>query len=272
MSPSPDSAPVISVEDLHRTLQQAHLIGNLARRKFLEALLAMNRARLYLLLGFPSVTAYSEASFGLKRSQTYEFLRVAESLESLPCLDEAYQKGELSWSAVQDTSRVATPDTEGQWLAFKENHTLHELRAEVQDAIEKKRDRPREDRYGLPNITVDLRFKLRKEEHAVIEAAFSKLAAELGESLGHDEVDSKGVLLFLAERVLETDSPTDLGGRVEREDSPYTILYHLCPDCRSARVATADGLVEIPVEVVERVEGEAQRVEIRPEEELEAKT
>ncbi len=58
MSPSPDSPTVIiSVEDLHRTLQQAHLIGNLARRKFLEALLAMNRARLYLLLGFPSFRA-----------------------------------------------------------------------------------------------------------------------------------------------------------------------------------------------------------------------
>ena len=163
MSPSPDSPPVIiiTVEDLHRTLQQAHLIGNLARRKFLEALLAMNRSRLYLLLGFPSVTAYSEASFGLKRSQTYEFLRVGEALESLPRLDEAYQKGELSWSAVQDISRVATPDTEAQWLAFKESHTLHELRAEVQDAIDKKRDRPLQNRYGLPNITVELRFKLR---------------------------------------------------------------------------------------------------------------
>jgi len=112
----------------------------------------------------------------------------------------------------------------------------------------------------------------RKEEHALVEAAFGKLAAELGESLGHDEVDSKAVLLFLAERVLETDSPTDLGGRVEREDSPYTILYHLCPDCRSARVATADGLVEIPAEVVERVEAEAQRVEIDPEEELAGST
>ena len=272
MFPSPDSptvisAPVISADALHEMLLQSHVIGNQARRKFLEGLLAMQRSRLYLMLGFPSVVAYSEKSFGLPRSQSYEFLRVAEALESLPRLDEAFRKGELSWSALREISRVATAETEAEWLAFKEKHTFQELRAEVQDAIEKNRSRPRGDRYGLPNITVDLRFKLQKEEHVLVEAAFGKLAEELGGSLGDEKVDSKAVLLFLAERVLETDRPADLGGRIEREDSPYTVLYHVCPDCRSSRIATGEGLVEVAAEVVERVEGEAERVEIDPEEE-----
>ncbi len=99
MSPSPDSptvisAPVISADALHEMLLQAHVIGNQARRKFVEGLLAMQRSRLYLMLGFPSVAAYSEKSFGLPRSQSYEFLRVAEALESLPRLDEAFRSDE----------------------------------------------------------------------------------------------------------------------------------------------------------------------------------
>ncbi len=146
MSPSPDSPTVISAHDLHEMLLQAHVIGNQARRKFLEGLLAMQRSKLYLMLGFSSVVAYSEKSFGLPRSQAFEFLRVAEALESLPRLDEAFRKGDLSWSALRAISRVANSDTEAEWLAFKEKHTFHELRAEVQDAIEKNRSRPRGDR------------------------------------------------------------------------------------------------------------------------------
>ena len=46
------------------------------------------------------------------------------------------------------------------------------------------------------------------------------------------------------------------------------MLYHRCPDCRSAKLATAEGFAEVPGEVVDRVEGEAKRVEIPPEEEL----
>ena len=32
------------------------------------------------------------------------------------------------------------------------------------------------------------------------------------------------------------------------------MLYHRCPDCRSAKLATAEGFAEVPGEFVERVE------------------
>ncbi|MBI4582819.1 MAG: hypothetical protein HY717_02125 [Planctomycetes bacterium] len=55
---------------------------------------------------------------------------------------------------------------------------------------------------------------------------------------------------------------------MEREDSIFTILYTLCPDCRKARLPTAEGPIELPLEVVERVEPEANKVTITFEEEL----
>ncbi len=42
----------------------------------------------------------------------------------------------------------------------------------------------------------------------------------------------------------------------------------MCPQCRTARLPTADGPIELPPEVVERVEPEANKVTITPEEEL----
>src|SRR5262249_20435606 len=51
-------------------------------------------------------------------------------------------------------------------------------------------------------------------------------------------------------------------GRSEREESIYTILYHVCPTCRKSHVLGCDGPVEVPSEVVERVEGDARKVSI----------
>jgi HNH endonuclease len=68
-------------------------------------------------------------------------------------------------------------------------------------------------------------------------------------------------------RYLETEPVEAPAGRREGSEPPYTILYHQCPDCRRSHVATPDGLEEVEPEVVERVEGEAERVEINPAEE-----
>jgi len=82
-----------------------------------------------------------------------------------------------------------------------------------------------------------------------------------------------GSILYICQRILETDPMGTLQGliergRVEREGSIFTILYHHCPKCRASHVITKDGPVEVDAGVVERVEGEAERVEIKPEEEM----
>jgi hypothetical protein len=121
-------------------------------------------------------------------------------------------------------------------------------------------------------------FNLKPEEHAILEKALAKVSQEMGKSLGKERVKPHEALLFLAKRVLETDppeggpsetSPPGESGRAELKTSPFTIVYQVCPDCRTAHVSTRDGPVEIPVEVVERVEGEARKVTIPPEEEAE---
>jgi hypothetical protein len=266
---SPESSPFASAQELHEILVQAFRIENVTRRKFLRALAAMATSGLHFALGFPSIAGYAECHFRLSRPLTYEYVRVGGALKSLPALDRAFSEGRMAWSVVREVTRVATAETEEEWIRFAKEHTFAQLRAEVKDALKKNRTRPREGSYGLPNLTVAVRFELTPEEHELVSKAFGKLASELGAKLGEEgQVDRKAALLYLAERVLESDAPgEELGERVERKDSPYTILYHQCPDCRRSALSTEDGLVEVEAEVVERVAGEAETVVISPEEE-----
>ncbi|MBI4583703.1 MAG: hypothetical protein HY717_06745, partial [Planctomycetes bacterium] len=54
-TPPLDNPPAVTAEQLHIILLKAFKVGNLARRKFLQALLAMDSSRLYLQLGFSSI-------------------------------------------------------------------------------------------------------------------------------------------------------------------------------------------------------------------------
>ena len=159
-SPPARPIPVVSAEELHRTLLKAHALGNQSRRRFIDALRAMAEAKLYLTFGFSSIAGYSERFFSLSRSQTYELLRVGDVLSHLPLLDAAFGEGTLTWTLVREISRVATAETEEEWLKFHGKHTVAELHAEIRDAAQEKRRRPRHDSYGLPALTVDVSFVL----------------------------------------------------------------------------------------------------------------
>jgi hypothetical protein len=267
--PVPAGVPTISPEELHRYLLWAHRLENDIRYRFIEGLRAIEEGQLYLALGAPSTQAYAEEHFGWERSQVYDALRVARRLDDLPRTKEAFLRG-FPYSRVEEITRVASPETEGEWIAFAEKSTMKKLRLEVRSARENGRKRPRRGSYGLPGVKMKLPFALSPEEYALVEKALGKTAKELSARLPEpsDEIGPKEALLFIMKRVLETDPETALEGRVEREDSIYTILYHRCPDCHRSHLATEDGPVEVSTEAVDRVEGRAHKVEIQPEEEV----
>jgi len=52
----------------------------------------------------------------LRVVEAQERLRVAEALERLPRMKAALGAGELVWPALRELTRVATPESEAQWL------------------------------------------------------------------------------------------------------------------------------------------------------------
>jgi len=250
----PTNLPTIDAEDLHRAAVAAFRLGNRARLKHVRVLLALHVSQLYSKLGFSSICQYAAKVFNYEHTLTYECLRVARALEEFPKCVEAFREGKIRWSALVEITRVATPETEEAWLQFAQDHSFKRLKAEIKHPRETGANTLREKGAGLPALNTRLHFELTPVEHDVVSNAMKKAAAELSESLGGKTVDLKQVLVFWAKRQLVTHPDGTIEGRSEREDSMYNILYHLCPECRTASLPEPEGRVEIPQEVVERVD------------------
>src|SRR5690606_3353476 len=90
-------------------------------------LLRAQRAGCHLRLGFASLLEYADHLLGYAPHTTTERLRVASALEELPQTTQALRSGEVSFSAVRELTRVATPDTEAKWLAGARQRTVREV-------------------------------------------------------------------------------------------------------------------------------------------------
>jgi hypothetical protein len=64
---------------------------------------------------------------GLGLGPAREKVRVAHRLAELPLLDEAFRRGELSYSKLRAMTRVASPDNEAALLDLARNSTAAQL-------------------------------------------------------------------------------------------------------------------------------------------------
>jgi hypothetical protein len=144
-----------------RNWQQIHQeLARLARSKgALDAeeatwLAAAVRGSVHLRLGLGSMREYLERLFGYTPRVAKERLRVAESLQALPAMRQALARGELTWSAVRELSRIATAETEPAWIDKARDKTVREVEQMVAGRVrgDHPTDRPRpEARAHLEN-------------------------------------------------------------------------------------------------------------------------
>src|SRR5690606_14670918 len=108
-------------------------LRSIARRQagldaeLVAALREAERVRLWRHLGFASMLEYLEVVFGYSPRVAQERLRTARKLEQLPELARALADHELSFSAVRELSRIATPKTERAWRTAARGRTLREI-------------------------------------------------------------------------------------------------------------------------------------------------
>jgi len=234
----------ISAGDLHKTLLQTHAIGNVARRRFADALRALSEQQLYRKLGFSTIVSYAETCFGYGKSAIYELLRVSEKFTKLEKIAGAFEEGKLSWNLASKLTRVATPSTEETWIEFAETHKPAEVVAEVKEAIAKGRTEPRKNRRGLPGLTVRVMLEFSAEEHAVVERGFEKIVDEMSESLDGERPSPAQAILYLMDRVLKSGS-VDADRKASGKKS-YEVVFHKCTECDHESVETSTGRVELP--------------------------
>ena len=127
-------------QSLHQQLR-----GIAKRRAALDAeearcLREADALRLWRRLGYVHMAEYLERELGYGPQVGAERLRVARELGEVPQTEAGLADGTLSYSAVRELSRIATADTEDEWLTQARGKNLRQIEAMVSGR--KRGDRP----------------------------------------------------------------------------------------------------------------------------------
>ena len=240
-----------SVSDWRRVHERVVALGaeRAAREHELcRWLRAAERLGVHARMGFGSLGEYAERLLGLSRRGLEERLRVARALETLPELDRAFARGELSWSAVRESSRVATAETEGAWRRWAEGRRLREVEQTV--AARHPGQRP-EGRADPALVKHRLRYDVRAETMALFRDLEARVRADLGEA-SDAELDDDMVLNEIARRAL--------GGPSDEGRASYQVAVTRCPDCLRVSFEAGGHSHEVDAVVGDMVECDAQQL------------
>jgi hypothetical protein len=160
-----------------------------ARRSALDAeeaklLVVAHRMEIHRKLGYGSFDEYLERALGYAPTTGRDRLRVAEALEDLPAIRTELEHGAVSFSTVREITRVATRDTEEDWLVHVEGLTVREVEQAVRGR--KKGDSP----TSRPDPDVEPRV-LRIEVPPATYALYREARRHLEEQVGHAITDAQ---------------------------------------------------------------------------------
>jgi len=196
-------------------------------------------------MGFATFVEYAERVVGLRPRQTEERLRVAHALEKLPELSTALAEGRRHFSAVRELSRVASPETEHEWLDVTEGMAVGEIEKMV--AGRRPGDRP-DDPPSDEARRHTVILELPAETYALYREAQAKIRRDTDERLTEEE----GLLLM---------ARTVLGGPDDAGRSSYQVRVTQCESCGRATVEGRGQAVTVEPAIAELTACDAQRIE-----------
>ncbi|MBC8367351.1 hypothetical protein H8E52_08075, partial [bacterium] len=130
---------------VHERLLAALAAMRKAESQAVTLFAAVLKGKLYRELGYANIHLYAEDALGFSRSKTYEFIRLAEALDELPKLKDQIESGKLPWTKAREVVKVATPETEKEWLTLAENKS----RRDLEKGVVKSRTRREADRQNF---------------------------------------------------------------------------------------------------------------------------
>jgi hypothetical protein len=251
-------AEVTDWEEAHETLLQLSRDRNDLEGREGRALLRALRSGVHVHLGYGSFGEYVERLFGYRPRTTFDKLRTAEALDVLPELDQALTKGELTWSAVRELARVATAETEQDWLAASKGKTVRDIERLV--AGHERGDRP-DDAKKAHAVRHVLRFEVAAETLATFRHALQELRRQSGEHLDDDTA-----LLLIARHVLgstncgERQAVTNDCRDRDTGRASYQLALTVCERCQRGFQDASGERLEVDPAIIEMARCDAQRI------------
>jgi hypothetical protein len=238
-----------TLEKVAPTWEQVHAaIRSLAKRRAAfdaeeaQLLRDAEAVQIWRPLGMVSLIDYMEREMGYSPHAAEERLRVARALAVLPMIEEALGRGELSFSAVRELTRVATPETERDWASAASGKNLRQIEDLV--AGHRKGDRPSD--LGSPQVRPHVvRMELQPETFAGLRQARGLLADEVGRRLDDNEVMAALIFQLLAGK---------------RERAQHQLGVVVCERCKQGWQDGAGVRVPISAAAVALAECDAEHI------------
>ncbi len=238
---APDADP--TPESLHREFQAQASLANWNSWRLLVLIRRMDACSGHEHYGCSTLAQYLELVCGVTGTAARERIRVAFALEVLPAIEQAFARGEISYSKVRAVSRVATAETEAEWLAAARKRTAEEIEVMVARTTRGEPLRRRLLTRAMNAHTTRMVVDLPAEEMALVIRALDRVRREAGGKLTGSEA-----LVYLA-----ADS---LSGEVgeTRTAERYQVVVHVGED-GAAYVETDDAAGRAPLRpaVIERL-------------------
>jgi hypothetical protein len=223
-----------------------------ARRSALDAeearlLRAAKRAEIHKHLGLGTFDEYLERVLGYAPTTGRDKLRVAEALERLPAVERALRTGKLSYSAVREITRVATPDTEDEWVEYVDGMTVREIEQCVRcrEPGDGPNERPKPDIE--PRV---IRMELPTQTYALFLEARRHLEREHGRMMTDAEFVAEVCRAALAGGGASETRPTE-------NTPPHQIAITVCADCKRGWHDAPGTSVELAPAAIERARCDA---------------
>jgi hypothetical protein len=241
-------ATVEGWEPEHRAVHR-RLCEYAKHRSALDAAEALDLVRaeqfkLYALHACASHYEYMERILGYGPHAARERMRVARALVRLPETTAALARGELSYSAVRELTRVATDETEAAWLDRAKGLVVNQIERLV--ANHQVGDLP--DDPPSPDLKPRVvRLELPPDVYALWRQARMVVAEERGTEIGDADFVEAMCRAIIA-------PGTGASG------PPHQIAYQQCPDCRRATQNGAGRPIDVAPEVFERASCDARNL------------
>ena len=195
--------------------------------------------------GCVTLFEYLELVVGYGPRVARDRVRVALALQELPLLSQALERGEHSYSAMRELTRVVTPSTQLEWLDAAAGKRLRQIEELV--AARKPGDLPTDPRdETLRKVLVT--FEVTPAEAADLAEVRRMLADEFGERL------DDGPLLSVLCAAVRT------GGSGNSERARNQVMTTICEKCHDGWVDGAGRQAKLSPAEVERAECDAQRI------------
>ncbi|MCP4798420.1 MAG: DUF222 domain-containing protein, partial [bacterium] len=185
--------------------------------------------KLYEELGYSSMLNYAKDALGMSRTKAFYYISITKSLENLPKTKTAVEKGEIEWTKVREVTKVATADTEDQWLAEAKKSSRRDFVKKTkqarQFALEKSKHQPSliespQVIHAEPKISKSFSFPIEQMER--FNVLLEKLR-KIGETGTNEELLIKALELMTVEK----------STRVDSSPSTQIVIKH-CPECGKA--------------------------------------